>query len=68
MKEWLKSNWFKVVLLVLAFVWIFFSIIFPRYAGTRCQKWAAEQVKTEKVSSIAGYDLAYRICMDKWGY
>lgn len=83
MKNFFKENWFKVGLLLLALILIFFFLIFPRYVGVQCQKIASDEADGVGVPTksfvplyppphdaewIAKYNISYKLCMDKWGY
>jgi len=70
MKNFLKENWFKFGILLIALLWIFFSVIFPILVGASCYKssgtFVFEMQNPENVQVV--YEGVYKLCMDKWGY
>jgi len=65
-----KENWFKVGILLIALLWVFFSVIFPKLVGASCYKSSKTFVlgmqNSENVQVV--YEGIYKMCMDKWGY
>lgn len=70
MKNFIKENWFKVGLLLIALLLFFFSVIFPRLVGASCYKSSKAFVlgmqNPENVQVV--YEGVYKMCMEKWGY
>lgn len=69
MKIFLKENWFKVGILTLAFLWVFFSTAYPKIVGTMCFDSARNSILKGGSSSDMkdSFDLFYEVCMDSFG-
>ena len=69
MKIFVKENWFKLGVLLLAFLWIFFNLIYPKFIGKICFDNARSSVLNSGDSSNAKekFDLFYEVCRDSFG-
>jgi len=71
---WLKDNWFKIAILLIALVWVFFSAVLPRYASRRCAQQVGSHLAGTTIAGLSGenkikgYNFGYNLCMDGWGY
>ncbi len=69
MENFFKEKWFKVGILVLALLWIFFSVVYPKFIGIICFDNAREAVLNSGDSSNAKdrLDLFYEVCRGEFG-
>ena len=70
MKNFIRENWFKLGLLLIGLIWVFSSVILPKYSGVKCFKLALKGASTNEEKSVdkSDYDFMYKVCMDKQGF
>ena len=67
MKNWLKENWFKTLLMLAIFVFLYLQLVRPIIYKKYCANKAYNTNRFDLNLSIEDRDDLYKLCLRKYG-